>query len=160
MSSSTAATNRITEEVIARRIQFVLAEAKCPNPVRDQTVTYAMRVISNFYSIGTDAGSRAVKIRCRKISREAMSRKEKMPDSWWKETINEHQEPLEQVWTWICKNKDTVTIKEIADRFKQWPMVLVTREEDSELRKRRDLGPVERYKEAGIEIVEVEQLSS
>jgi hypothetical protein len=150
---------KLDNEAIARRIQFLLDEAKSPNPVRDQTVTYAMRVISNFYSIDKDAGSRAVKKNCRRMSRKSLALRTSLSDEeWFKATVNEHQEPLEQVWAWIREGRPSIA--QVVNRFKQWPMVTVTREEDADLRiesaRRRkhglsELEPGERY--AGIEIV-------
>lgn len=77
-------------------------------------------------------------------------------------TINEHQEPLKFVWSWICDDRDRLTVEEIAFRFERWPMVTITCDEDQRLRdearRARQEGrpvscdPVERYRFANIEI--------
>ena len=94
----------LTKNDIYRRIDFILQEAKHRSP-RDQTITYAMRVISNYCAIGKDASSKEVKLKCKRISSKALDLKKCLKEKkWLKHTINEHQEPLAQIWRWIRKN--------------------------------------------------------
>src|SRR5262249_26587087 len=94
--------NRLTERDLRRRVDFLLTEVRSEHPVRYQTVTYAMRVISNFCAIGQDAGSATIKAKCRWVSLRALElRGEVSPKEWLSNTINEHQEPLEQIWEWL-----------------------------------------------------------
>jgi hypothetical protein len=51
--------------------------------------------------------------------------------SWEKGCINEHQEPISHVWTWILQNKDVISPADILVRAKKWPMVTVTKDEDN-----------------------------
>jgi hypothetical protein len=142
---------------IFRRLEFLLSEARSESPVRDQTVTYAMRVISNYCAIGKDAGSGAIKKLNQRISKRALELKQILShQEWQKATINEHQEPLRDIWAWILKNSRTLSADEVLERFKAFPMVIVTKEEDILLSKAglRSAGsPEERYRSVGIEII-------
>ena len=147
------------ESVARRRVEFLIGEARSGNPCGDQTVSMAMRVISNFYSCGGDVSSSEAKKRCARISRKALTLRE-AGGNWIKETINEHQEELADVWKWILANRDSIKAEEVIDRFKTWPMVTVTKVEDQKLRdekKRRGKNagrtPLERYIDAGIEVL-------
>jgi hypothetical protein len=119
----------------------------------------AMRVISNFYSCGGDVSSSEAKKKCRRISRKALALKE-AGGNWMKETINEHQEELADVWKWILAERDSIQVEDVIERFKAWPMVTVTKREDQSLRdekKRRGKNskctPLQRYIDAGIEVL-------
>jgi hypothetical protein len=144
---------------IVRRIEFLLSEARAGDPVRDQTITYAMRVVSNYCAIGRDAGSSAIKRNYHRMSKRALQLKNELtPAEWVKLTINEHQEPLNLVWTWILQNKDQLSAQDVIERFRKFPMVIITKKENDQLSKlgfghRGD--PVERYKKAKIEVLEV-----
>lgn len=147
---------------ISRRIEFLLNEARSDHPWRDQTVTYAMRVISNYCAIGRDAGSSHIKKYNQRISKEALKLKNEIPfDEWIRETINEHQEPLKVIWDWLLDEKDSLTVQLVLDRFRKYPMVIITKDENSTLNR---LGlssngdPEERYRQAGIEIVQEAQI--
>lgn len=144
----------LTEADILRRIKFILDEAKAGLVRKDQTVAYAMRVVSNFYTIGRDAASAAAKWENTRRSAAAHAIILEAPDkSWHKSMVNEHQDELEGVWKWICKNKESLTAEEIAARFRQYPMIVVTAEEDAELRKHKGKPAKERYEAAGIKVV-------
>ena len=84
---------------VRRRCEFLLAVAKDPTDSRDQTVTYAMRVLSNHATIGRDASSEYIKRFNRKITRRAY---ERLTAVDWREfkstTRNEHPKPLDQSW--------------------------------------------------------------
>jgi hypothetical protein len=90
---------------VLRRAQFVCSEVFFPDRKRDQTVTYALRVISNFVAVGRDASSSQVKKLNPRVSKQAFNRlKELLSDDkdaafsqWCKETISDHPEPLEQI---------------------------------------------------------------
>lgn len=144
----------IDEAIIFRRIDFLLREAASERPFRDQTVTYAMRVISNFYSVGRDISSADAKRHSKRMSRKALELKKLTTESEWvKNVVNEHQEPLKRIWSWIVDRKGSLSREELASRFKEWPMVTVTREEDICLRKYPNCEPAERYRRAGIEVL-------
>lgn len=58
---------------VERRIRFLLDAAK--NEVkRDQVVTYAMRVLSNYAAIGKDAGSIEIKKQNKRVSHQRQSK--------------------------------------------------------------------------------------
>ena len=125
------------EKIILRRVEFLLNEAKAENPIRDQTITTAMRVISNWVTVGKDATSEYIKWNNPILSEEAWKLYEMSDDDYWqKNTINEHPEPLDQLWEYILEEKDQLTIDNILDRFKQSPMVTITKDEDNSINKR------------------------
>lgn len=115
---------------IKRRIEFLRQEALNKSP-RDQVITYCMRVLSNFASIGMDAGSYKVKIANRMVSQEAeiLLKQSASLKEWADKCINEHQVPLKEIWDWLCSN-DTLRPDEIWDKFYSSKMVTITKEED------------------------------
>lgn len=124
------------EEVALRRAEFLLSEARSRSPVRDQTVTFALRVISNWATIGKDASSSAIKWLNPRVSKKAMQLYHEVSDREWERlTINEHQEPISHVWKWILDNNEFITARDILDRAKQWPMVTITKDEDYRITK-------------------------
>ena len=137
------------EAVCLRRAKFLRDEAREPEPVRDQTVTYALRVISNWATVGKDAGSAAIKWNNPRISKKAWELYESCSDrEWEKQTINEHPEPIAQVWKWIVDHCDKIEPADILARAKKYPMVTVSKEEDAELGRqgfRSQGSPEERY---------------
>jgi hypothetical protein len=143
------------DAVVERRLAFLLAEAQSPNPTYDQVVVYALRALSNHFSVGRDGSSGHIKLINRRMSRQALELLLQCQDekTWCAETINEHREPLSQVWAWI-QSSNSITADDIAKRLRTYPMVTITKDEDKKL---RDLGqsckglPEERYE--GIEIV-------
>jgi hypothetical protein len=147
------------ESVARRRIQLLLDEAKCNNPCPDQTIKMAMRVISNFFSCGGDVSSSEAKEKCCRISKEALRIRQSDPD-WKKKTINEHQEPLDDIWQWILRERNSISVEDVANRFRSWPMVVVTSCEDKHLRdelkkrgKQVPCDPIQRYQQAGIKVL-------
>jgi len=147
------------EDFIKRRIEFVLQEAKCKG-IRDQSITFTMRVLSNFASVGSDGQSETIKKLNKCMSKQAWN---KLKDStnfnnWLDNLINEHQMPLKQTWNWIVENSNVLDVKTIWDHFKLYPMVTVLKDENTELNltgNRSHGTPVERYKDAKIEIVKL-----
>ena len=136
---------------VRRRCEFLLAVAKDPTDSRDQTVTYAMRVLSNHATIGRDASSEYIKRFNRKITRRAY---ERLTAVDWREfkstTRNEHPKPLDQSWNWIVANAHTLTAEDIWQEFADNPMITVTVEEDKGMpRTKGDFAT--RY--AGIEVM-------
>ena len=119
---------------ITRRAEFLLAEARSPDPARDQTVIYALRVISNFTTVGRDFQSAAIKWRNPRLSARAWALYyETSDDEWQRSTINEHPQPLSQVWEWIRENANSIDARQIIERIAEHPMITITKEEDAEL---------------------------
>lgn len=144
-------------EKIRRRAEFIIGEALTSNPKRDQAVTFCMRVISNWATVGKDASSSEIKRRNCRLSRAALDlRNVFAPVEWLKSVTNEHQEPLSAVWDWIISQGRDVTADKLIQRFLDFPMVTITLGEDAALRR---LGlyskgnPIERYKSANIDLV-------
>jgi len=128
---------------VERRLQFIINEARQEYPIYDQTVRYAFRVVTNFYSIGKDGGSSAVYKGARYRSQAAHDLIRS--GNWKGKLLNEHQEPLKAVWDWICAEKGSVTATQIEERLKRWPMVVLTREENNALDS-NEVDPIARYK--------------
>jgi hypothetical protein len=147
----------MTKQAILRRIDFIIREARCEDGIRDQTVTFAMRVVSNWCTLGKDAGAAEVKLKGRRMSRKAYDLRVKYSSdlrTWASTTINEHQMPLDHFWKRIRGNKIPSPEELLAD-FQRWLMVTVTKDEDDKVRKLRDKDPIERYGLAGIEVGEM-----
>lgn len=124
------------EQVALRRAEFLLNEARSENPVRDQTVTFALRVISNWATVGKDASSSAIKWLNPRVSKGALQLYHEVTDREWERlTINEHQEPISQVWQWILENQNSITARDILDRAMKWPMITITKSEDYQINK-------------------------
>lgn len=144
----------MNELAILRRLDFLLNEARSESPENDQAVIYTMRTISNYCTIGKDAPSSSIKKRNPRMSEEAYKSKKKLPQEEWVKgtnTINEHQDPLKQIWKWILDHKE-ISREDVLARFKLWPMVTVTNEENKRLQNCQETGPSERYREAKINV--------
>ena len=97
--------------MIKRRIQFLLDEAKYGirnkngEIIKDQVITYALRVLSNHASVGKDMSSNGIKKLNQRISEGALKRLSLVEsfNQWTKITINEHPEPINTTWLWITK---------------------------------------------------------
>jgi len=145
----------LTEEQIDRRIAFLIAEAKSANPIRDQAITFALRVITNCFSVNDDMGSAAIKERLRYRSEKAHALAETMPfKQWITQVQNEHPYPLRRAWEWLCRERQTVTTEGVRLHLSRWPMVVVTKEEHGRLVDRDEQTPEERYGAANIEVWE------
>ena|ERR1051326_7758179 len=156
----------VTRKVILRRVAFLLNEANCKDRFRDQTVTYAMRVVSNWCTFRRDIGSGHKKLKNRRMSRKAnelfqtLDLKSNKDDQrkWRSSTINEHQKPLAQIWNLICANP-AISSDQILSEFEKWLTVTVTKEENDSLRKYKDAPPIKRYRLARIEVGELDDNS-
>ena len=154
------------DDLIERRLEFLRQEATSSDRAYDLAVRFIMRGLSNHFSIGKfDTKSFDVKLVNRRMSRAARKLLlEGCDEDEWRKTKNEHQEPLKQVWDWMVSQRENLTREAIAARIAAYPMITVTKDEDKRLRDedekaRRDgdlswRSPEERYKRAGIEIVE------
>lgn len=138
--------NQPTEDFIKRRIEFLLQEANQECPRRDLAVTYTFRAIFNHYAIGNpNASSNQLKAGCRYRSQRAHVILEAgLRDP----VICEHEMPIEYIWTWMC-NERGLRWKDVDDKIRQWPVVIVTQEEDRRLRG----NPAQRYNDAGIVVL-------
>lgn len=120
--------------------------------------TYLQRVITNYLFAGQNAGSRELKKLCFFMSKKAAELYHRVEFSEFHDlTTNEHQEPLIQNWNWLIQNIDNVTAVRLLDRLIIFPMVVITKEENSSLNKMgyRSKGePDERFRAASIEIVD------
>ena len=122
-------------ELVRRRIQFLLDAAKHEN-VKDQAITFVMRVLSNHATIGKDASSTAIKKINKRVSENAykLLKKEGLK-VYYKKTINEHPKPIKQTWEWLKKNaKNGLSVEKVWKEFCDFPMVTVTKEEDNFIR--------------------------
>lgn len=120
------------EKAALRRAEFLLQEAKSGNWVYDAAVRYALRVISNWATVGADRSSEAIKFTNQRLSAKALALYKELDDdlAWHKLTTNEHQEPISQVWEWVVREARSLQPEAILERFKLWPMVTITCEED------------------------------
>jgi hypothetical protein len=92
-----------------------------------------------------------------KMSKAALDIKGRISFKEWASlTINEHQEPLQKTWSWILEHAASLTPTDVLERFKRWPMVTVTKEEDERLRQLTQLDPGQRYDVAQIEVVQTD----
>ena len=147
--------------ILMRRLKFLMEEAR-HNEKRDQVTTYAMRVISNYATIGKDALSKQVKSENKNISEAAYNLLLELNslEKWSKQTINEHQIPLKVLWEEIQSSK--LDEKGIWDIFLDAPMITITKEEDDKLNKLklRTSPDSNRYEIAGINIIVLERSPS
>lgn len=147
---------------ILRRAGFLLAEAVQPDATKDQTITIALRVISNYVTVGKDLGSRDVKLRNPRMSVTAFERLHELMKNmsgaeafkqWHVETTNEHPEPIRGIWEWIMENAKKLTVQDVVDRMLENAMVTITNAENSRLRAHGLVSrgvSSERYQLAGI----------
>lgn len=148
----------ISEQQIDRRIEFLIHEAAQPDAFRDQTVTYALRVITNYLAVGDDVSSARLAQRSRLRSRAALELSLAHPTDWFTggRVRNEHQYPLKRAWNWMRENGDGLSVSTVKEHLQRWPVVVVTREEDLRLRDDPEQDPAERYAAAGIEILSLD----
>lgn len=144
---------RKNEAQIDRRIEFLINEAQL-GATRDQVITYAFRVITNYLSVGYDARSRELLKECPRRSKKAHALSREDPEGWLDEVTNEHQYPIKDAWEWMVRERDNLSVQRVKNRLKKWSVVVVTKDEDKELRK---VGPAirpdQRYQRAGIEVI-------
>lgn len=146
----------ISEAQIDRRISFLISEARLPDAFRDQTVTYAFRVITNLLAVGDDVSSQDLARRCRYRSRGALELSVVRPGDWYKEkrVRNEHQYPIKRAWAWMLRERESLSIELVKAHLRQWPVVVVTAEEDRRLKDDPSESPAVRYANAGIEVLQ------
>lgn len=142
-------------DYIKRRVAFLLAEARHNSP-RDQIITFTMRVLSNYASVGFDGGSDTIKKNNKVLSLAAIQslRSSKTFREWTKNTINEHPTPLKFTWSWLVAEAHTLTESDVWNHFVSHPMVTVLKEEDDKLNKNgyRSVNDPNRYEKVGIQI--------
>ena len=145
------------QDFVMRRAEFLLSEAKNGFTKRDIAITFVLRALSNYLTVGVSGNSNDVKRLNVWISKAALERRSQVPYAQWhKETVNEHQQPLKEIWKEICANCDSMTVQDVCDLIARHPFVTVLRDEDARLRSssvRSATSPEERYQLAGIEVV-------
>jgi hypothetical protein len=144
--------NVMDKTQIDRRIEFLIREAQL-GAIRDQAITYAFRVITNYLAVGSDARSRALSRECPNRSEEAYKLSQKDPEGWLDKVTNEHQYPIKCAWEWMKKEGDKLNVRRVKSHLNKWPVVVVTKEENESLRHVRANKPDQRYRDAGIEVL-------
>ena len=148
------------DNIVLRRAQFILDEARSNDAVRDLAVVMTMRALSNYLTVGRDGSSWIVKKQNQFMSKEAHRlRAERTANEWHKATTNEHQWELLKVWQTICERAETLSAADVCDLMKKYPFVTITNEENIRLRDpivKAATTPEERYSRAQIEIIQVE----
>ncbi|CAM8278468.1 hypothetical protein [Candidatus Methylopumilus planktonicus] len=141
---------------ILRRLKFIKLEA-INNSERDQTTTFAMRVISNFGTIGMNGSSSKILRINKNMSESAFNelRKSKTIQDWIGKVTNEHPMPLKESWKAFQSLGDKLTEEYIWKHFVKYPMNTILKTENQKLDKLgyRDNGlPKLRYTDADISI--------
>lgn len=145
---------------ILRRIDFLLQEAKEKSP-KDQVITYVMRVLSNYSTVGFDGNSLKIKSHNHRLSEKAVCllNNSSTLSAWALLCINEHKKPLKEIWEHIIEQSSVIRPIEIWEIFLKSPMVTITKEEDLHLSKKRlrsQSGNSDRYSLSGINVVHLE----
>jgi hypothetical protein len=145
----------ISEQQIDRRIEFLIREAEQLDAFKDQTVIYALRVITNYLAVGDDVSSSKLAQRSRLRSRAVVELAAAHPADWFAngKVRNEHQYPLKRAWDWLGDNRDNLSVSGVKEHLRRWPVVVVTREEDLRLKDDPEQNPADRYAAAGIEVM-------
>jgi hypothetical protein len=144
---------------VKRRIEFLIQEALNKSP-RDQVITFCMRVLSNYASIGMDAGSYKVKITNQMVSRRAeiLLNQSTSLKEWAAGCINEHEVPLKEVWNSLCSSGPNLRPEEVWSKFYSSKMVTITKEEDQNLSSqglKSNSNNFSRYIKSGIEVIQL-----
>lgn len=144
---------------VKRRIQFLIQEALNKSP-RDQVITFCIRVLSNYASIGMDAGSYKVKITNKIVSRKAeiLLNQSTSLKEWAAGCINEHEVPLKEIWNSLCSYGPNLRPKEVWSKFYSSKMVTITKEEDQILNSKglkSNSNNFSRYIKSGIEVTQL-----
>ncbi len=142
---------------ILRRLKFIKLEAISKSE-RDQTTTSAMRVISNFGTIGINGASSKILRINKNISEAAYAelKKTKTMRDWMSKVTNEHPMPLKESWKLFQSLGGKLTEEYIWKHFIKYPINTILKTENQKLDKLgyRDNGlPKTRYKEAKIDIL-------
>ena len=147
--------SNIPNDIVTRRIRYLIDEAKSLNPQYDMSITFTMRLISNYASIGRGAAtSERVKLLNTRMSTEArkLFNEVDFPE-FHKATINEHHLPLKKLWENLVKDHSSLTPEEVWHSFVKYPMITVTNYENDRLRLVRGFdSPEHRYELASITI--------
>ena len=141
---------------ILRRLKFIKLEA-INNAERDQTTTFAMRVISNFASIGLNGSSSKILRINKNMSERAYGelRKANKMQDWISKVTNEHPMPLKESWKTFKSQGKNLTEEYIWKHFVKYPMNTILKIENQRLDELgfRDNGlPKTRYSAANIGI--------
>ena len=141
---------------ILRRLKFIKLEA-IYNAERDQTTTFAMRVISNFASIGLNGSSSKILRINKNMSERAYGelRKANKMQDWISKVTNEHPMPLKESWKTFKSQGKNLTEEYIWKHFVKYPMNTILKIENQRLDELgfRDNGlPKTRYSAANIGI--------
>lgn len=101
---------------------------------------------------------RALNLRCAILHNDAISPGKKL-GVWRAAVTEEHQDPALAVEEWIRAGSETISVDDVVHRLLLNPAVIVTREEEKAIPNtyRRSGVPEDRYREAGIEPVLVEE---
>ncbi len=145
----------MNESQIDRRIDFLIREANSEDPIRDQAITYAFRVITNYFSVKCDARSRKLSLNCPYRSKKAHNLFLLLNDEegWLDEVTNEHQYPIKRAWGWMIKERNKLSVQRVKGHLKKWPIVVVTKDENKLLKDDPAIQPDQRYLKAGIEVL-------
>jgi hypothetical protein len=142
---------RIEEEaLVQRRLQTICDEAVFPDGTACKPINMMMRHLSNYYSVGRyNLTSRGVKQLNQVISNNAVEILRTCADEeeWNEKTDNEHPLPISVLFEQI--RAERLSPDQIAQRFRSYPMVTVTKKEHRGLK--HTLPPKERYEDARIE---------
>ena len=147
---------------IQRRINFLIEAAKYDD-VRDQAVTFTMRVLSNYATVGKDVGSSGVKGLNKSISNGAekiLLLEHSNLKLFCSQTTNEHPKPLKEIWNFLKHNKDNLDTDMVWNEFTNHKMITVTKEEDRLIRLKgfNSKGTIkERYFDLGIKVKLLEE---
>jgi hypothetical protein len=144
------------DSALYRRAAFLLNEAR-HQAKRDQVITFTMRVLSNYATVGKDGGSSKMKdenVRLSSGAYDLMGNVSSIGD-WHKLTINEHPRPLKDIWSWILSEADEISPFDVWNCFVDHPMITLTKTEDSLLSKSglRATASPDRYSSLGIETI-------
>jgi hypothetical protein len=109
----------MTESQIDRRIDFLIREAQSRDSIRDQAITYAFRVITNYLVAEDDVRSRTLSWVCPFRSKKAHDLCLRLNDRkrWLDEVTNEHQYPIKRAWEWMKEEKDNLTIRGVKEHL-------------------------------------------
>lgn len=127
-------TENIVDSIVERRIKFLL-EAARHEVVKDQAISFSLRVVSNHATIGKDATSATIKKLNRRVSNDAFSLLlEAGLESFCRHTINEHPMPIVVTWNWLRENAEQLDVASVWKHFLDNKMITVTKDEDDKIR--------------------------
>lgn len=139
---------KTTTDMILRRVDFLLREARSPDPLYDKPVGEALYMINNVLATGGvyfGAPSDLIK----NNPWRSYAAHTQITRGNWTNLTNEHQEPRIQVWEWI-KNNPRLTPEEVLARCEKWPVVTVTQDEAKGVSTRTRWEAAERYKNVDV----------